>query len=478
MKILPVILCGGSGARLWPLSRADYPKQLQNLAGDTSLLQQTATRLQSAPDVLPPIVICGENQRFLIAEQLREAGVGATKIVLEPTPRSTAPALAVAALLAPEQKETVLVAMPADHFIEDEKAFAHAIRQAALVAMQGKLMTLGIVPTRPHTGFGYIEQGAPLPDGLGSFDAKQFKEKPNEATAQSYIEAGNFLWNAGIFVFRADTYINELNALQPEIVSACRKAVELSKADLDFLRLDKNAFEQSPDISVDYAVMEKSKNVGVLPVSFRWNDLGGWNALWEIGTKDARQNVVKGDVILKDTEGSYIQGNKRLITTIGLKDLVVVDTADALLVAAKDRVDEVKAIFSQIKDEKRAEATEHLEVWRPWGSYERLSQGARFQVKKIMVKPGGKLSLQKHHHRAEHWIVVSGTAKIQRGDETKLLGANESVYIPLGTVHRLENPGLVPLHLIEVQSGDYLGEDDIVRLEDVYSRADQPTIKG
>ncbi len=471
MKILPVIFSGGSGTRLWPISRSDYPKQLQRLVGNTSLLQQTAQRLSAESDVMAPIIVCGENQRFLVAEQLREVNIKPTQIILEPVPRSTAPALAIPALWAKAPSDTVLVAMPADHFIADSDAFNKAIRQAARLAMLGKLMTLGVKPTSAHTGFGYIEQGAALPEDGQAFKAKTFKEKPDATTAKGYLEAGNFLWNAGIFVFRADLYLKELELLQPKIVAACRKAIELSKTDLDFLRLDKESFETSPSLSVDYAVMEKSTNVGVLPVSFWWSDIGGWPALWEIGDKDARQNVIKGDVISKDTSGSYVQGDRRLVATIGLTDMIVVDTADALLVATKNRADEVKDIVAHIKKNGRSECKEHLEVWRPWGSYERLNDGPRFQVKKITVKPEAKLSLQKHHHRAEHWVVVSGTAKVQIGEETKLLGPDESVYIPLGTVHRLENPGRVPLHLIEVQSGDYLGEDDIVRLEDIYSRA-------
>ncbi len=471
MKILPIILSGGSGTRLWPASRSDYPKQLQRLVGKFSLLQQTAQRLSADEEILSPVVICGENQRFLVAEQLREAGIKPSVIILEPCPRSTAPAIAVAALWTKAPSDTVLLAMPADHFIPDSQGFADAVRKAAQLAAKGNLMTLGIRPTCAHTGFGYIEQGEPLREDSGAFAAKQFKEKPDEATARAYVESKNFHWNAGIFVFRADVYLKELNTFQPEIHSACRKALECGKEDMDFLRLDKEAFETSPDISIDYAVMEKSRNVAVLPVSFSWSDVGGWPALWEIGDKDDEDNVVEGDVMLKDTTSSYIRADRRLIAAIGLKDMIVVDTADALLVATKDKADKVKDVVAQIKKKNRSECKEHLEVWRPWGSYERLSNGPRFQVKKIMVKPGGKLSLQKHHHRAEHWIVVSGTAKVRCGDQEKLMSADESIYIPLGTVHRLENPGLVPLHLIEVQSGDYLGEDDIIRLEDIYSRA-------
>lgn len=470
MKILPVILSGGSGTRLWPVSRSDYPKQLQRLVGDNSLLQQTARRLRDVAEILPPIVVCAEDQRFLVAEQLREAGIQPTLIVLEPVPRSTAPALAIPALWTKNASDTVLVAMPADHYISDSDSFVSAIQRAAKLAYRGKLMTLGVKPTRPHTGFGYIEQGAALADDASAFAVKQFKEKPDLETAEAYVKSGTFFWNAGIFIFRADHYLSELKKFQPEIVSACRKALEQSKTDLDFLRLDNEAFSKSPNISVDYAVMEKSNQVGVLPVSFDWSDVGGWPALWDIGEKDAQGNVVKGDVLLKDASRSYIQGDKRLVAVLGVSDLVVVDTADAVLVATKDRADEVKDVVAQIKKDGRTEGKEHLLVWRPWGSYERVTEGPRFQVKKIMVKPGGKLSLQKHHHRAEHWIIVSGTARVQIGDDFRLLGVDESVYIPLGTLHRLENPGIVPLSLIEVQSGDYLGEDDIVRVEDIYSR--------
>lgn len=470
MKILPVVLSGGSGTRLWPVSRSDYPKQLQNLIGDVSLLRRTAERIPSAPDIMPPIVVCGEDQRFLVAEHLRQSGVKPTAIVLEPVARSTAPALAVAALSVKDPAQTVLIAMPADHYVAQEDVFAQALMQAARLAMNGKLMTLGITPTRPHTGFGYIQRGASLPEDPQAFVAAKFKEKPDEATACSYVKSGDFFWNAGIFAFRADLYLEALLRFAPDVPRACQEALDRAALDLDFLRLDAESFARSPDISIDYAVMEQAENVAVLPVSFTWSDIGGWPALWQIGQKDDADNVVQGDVVLQETERCYVRAEERLVAAIGLKDIVVVDTADALFIATMDKADEVKNIVARLKRDGRREVKEHRRVWRPWGYYERLSEGPRFQVKRIMVKPGGKLSLQKHHHRAEHWIVVSGTAKVQRDQDALLLGPNESVYLPLGALHRLENPGLVPLDLIEVQSGDYLGEDDIVRLEDVYKR--------
>jgi mannose-1-phosphate guanylyltransferase/mannose-6-phosphate isomerase len=472
MQILPVILSGGSGTRLWPVSRTGYPKQLQALHGEKSLLQQTAMRLASMKGVLPPVILCNAEQRFLVAEQLREAEIEPGPVILEPVARSTAPAIAIAALHTPLPEETVMIVMPADHFIADHESFQQAVQKAAALAMTGKLMTMGIRPTFAHTGFGYIEQGKPLLENKDAFTVNRFKEKPDAKTAQSYVDAGTYLWNSGIFVLRADAYISELERLQPAIVGACREALAKSKTDLDFLRLHEASFAKAPDISIDYAVMEQARNVAVLPVSFEWNDIGGWPALWQIGEKDENGNVTKGDVVLKDTTNSYIRSDNRLVSVIGLDNVVVVDTSDALLVANKSRVDEVKDVVAQLKHDHRSEGDTHARVWRPWGYYEQLDSGHRFQVKQIMVKPGGKLSLQKHHHRAEHWIVVSGTAKVQCDDEIKLLGPNESIYIPLGSLHRLENPGLMPLFLIEVQSGDYLGEDDIVRFEDIYKRND------
>ncbi len=472
MKIFPVILSGGSGTRLWPVSRTAYPKQLQVLHRDKTLLQQTVLRLKEAEAVLPPIVICNTEQRFLVAEQVHAVGLEPESIILEPVARSTAPAIAVAALSAKQPEETVLVVMPADHYIANTNAFQQAIQKAARLAMSGKLMTLGIKPTSAHTGFGYIEQGAPLSEDADAYTVTQFKEKPDAETAAAYVKAGRYHWNSGIFIFRADQYLAEVARLQPAMLEACKEAFTKSQTDLDFLRLDDEAFARSPNISVDYAIMEHAQNVGVLPVSFDWSDIGGWPALWQIGEKDENGNVILGDVVTKNTTNSYIRSDNRLVSVIGLEDIVVVDTPDALLVASKKQVDDVKDIVATIKHDKRTEGDMHARVWRPWGYYEQIDAGTRFQVKQIMVKPGGKLSLQKHHHRAEHWVVVSGTAKVQCGEEIKLLGPNESVYIPLGEKHRLENPGLMPLFLIEVQSGDYLGEDDIVRFEDIYKRND------
>jgi len=470
IKILPVILSGGSGTRLWPVSRTAYPKQLQALLGEQTLLQQTTLRLKGGGSVLAPLVISNAEQRFLVAEQVQAAGIEPASIILEPVARGTAPAITVAALSVEQPDQTVLVVMPADHYIADVVSFQQAIQKAAQIALGGRLMTLGIKPTFAHTRFGYIEQGASLAEDPSAYAVTQFKEKPDAATADSYFKTGRFLWNSGIFVFRADCYLAEAGRLHPAMLEACKEALAKSRRDLDFLRLDEKSFSCAPNISVDYAIMEKAQNVGVLPVSFDWNDVGGWPALWQIGEKDTDGNVLKGNAIVKDTKNAYIRGDSRLISVIGLEDIVVVDTPDALLVASKKQVDEVKDIVARLRAENKPEADAHARVLRPWGSYEQVAAGSRFQVKEIMVKPGGKLSLQKHHHRAEHWVVVSGTARIQCGEENKLLETNESIYIPLGEVHRLENPGLVPLFLIEVQSGDYLGEDDIVRLEDVYQR--------
>ncbi|NBO19842.1 MAG: mannose-1-phosphate guanylyltransferase/mannose-6-phosphate isomerase, partial [Proteobacteria bacterium] len=384
--------------------------------------------------------------------------------------RSTAPALAVAALSVAEPDKTVLVAMPADHHIGDIPAFQAAITEAARHAMSGRLMTLGIRPDKAHTGYGYIEMGATLPGSATAYELARFKEKPDQVTAETYLQTGKFLWNAGIFVVRADRYLAELEQAQPLIMAACRKAYKLAKQDLDFLRLDADAFAASPDLSIDYAIMEQVQGAGVLPVSCGWSDIGNWPALWQLGDKDEHGNVTCGDVMLQDVTNSYIRGDSRLVAVLGLDNIIVAETADALLVADMSRAEDVKSIVNRLNTAQRNEAHSHERVYRPWGYYETLNFGERFQVKLIMVKPEGKLSLQMHHHRAEHWIVVSGTAKVTVGNETRLVSANETAYIPLGVAHRLENPGKVPLQLIEVQSGDYLGEDDIVRFEDIYRR--------
>ncbi len=470
MQILPVILSGGAGTRLWPVSRSGHPKQLQELCGKGTLLQQTARRLPVDAETLGPVVVCNDDQRFIIAEQLRDAKIKPSMIVLEPMGRSTAPALAIPALWAKNPAETVLVAMPADHYITDNDAFQASIRQAANLAFKGKLMTLGIKPKAPHTGYGYIELGDLLGADSLAHAVARFKEKPDAGTAETYIACGNFLWNSGIFIFRADVYLDELERLHPSMIASCRKAYHLAKHDYDFLRLDKDSFAQAPDLSVDYAVMEKTDKAGVLPVSFGWNDIGGWQALWNLGEKDACNNVVCGDVFTQDVKDSYIRSEQRLVAVLGLADVVVVETADAVLVADRSRAEEVRDIVQKLREDNRYEEHSHDRVWRPWGYYERLDEGDRFQVKLIMVKPDGKLSLQLHHHRAEHWVVVSGTAKVTLNNDVSLIGPNETAYIPLGTPHRLENPGKVPLYLIEVQSGDYLDEDDILRYEDVYRR--------
>jgi len=468
LPILPVILSGGSGTRLWPLSREAYPKQFLPLVGDVTMLQATWNRVAAIAGKAP-IVVANQEHRFMAAEQLRECNVTPQALILEPIGRNTAPAIAIAALQAlATGEDALLLVLPSDHVVRDDAAFHAAVGQAAIAADAGKLVTFGIVPTAPETGYGYIKAQA----GVGVRAVDRFVEKPDLATAQQYVASGEYYWNSGMFLFKASRYLEELEALQPAILSACRTALDKASRDTDFIRLDADAFAASPNDSIDYAVMEKTADAAVVPLDAGWNDVGSWSALWEVSDKDADGNACHGDVIALDCRNSYAYGT-RLIAMVGLEDVVVVETDDAVFVGHKDRVQDVKEIVGQIKRDGRSEAAAHRKVYRPWGAYDSIDNGARFQVKRITVKPGATLSLQMHHHRAEHWIVVSGTAEVTRGDDVILLTENQSTYIPLGVTHRLKNPGKLPLELIEVQSGSYLGEDDIVRFEDQYGRAPQ-----
>lgn len=470
MKIVPVILSGGSGTRLWPLSRAVLPKQLLPLVTDNTMLQETLTRLSSWAEISDPIVVCGNDHRFLVAEQLRQINLNPEAIVLEPVARNTAPAIAAAAI-ALKDKDVLMLVLPADHVITDVAAFEAAVRRASLAAEQGKLVTFGIQPTHPETGYGYIQSGNALAVDDGCFDVARFVEKPDAGTAQGYLDAGNFYWNSGMFLFKPAVFLSELQQYAPAIVEAVSKAVEQSYKDLDFVRLHEASFAESPSDSIDYAVMEKTKLAAVVPASMGWNDVGSWTALKEVQTQDANGNAVRGDVYLKDVNNTLVRAENRFVAAVGVEDLLIVETSDAVLVAHRDCAQDVKNIVDHLKASGRSEHKMHPRVYRPWGWYEGIDIGERFQVKRIMVKPGEKLSLQMHHHRAEHWVVVSGSAMITIDDVTKLYTENESTYIPIGSTHRLENPGKLPLHLIEVQSGSYLGEDDIVRYEDTYGRS-------
>lgn len=477
--IIPVILSGGSGSRLWPLSRELYPKQLLPLVNDTTMLQDTALRTAGIDDIAPPLIVCNEEHRFMVAEQLRQVGLPASSIMLEPCGRNTAPAIALAALeaLANEQNPVLLV-LPADHVMSDGAAFRTAVIAGAEVAASGKLATFGIVPTAPETGYGYIKAGEELKwlkvegGNLSKpvFDITSFVEKPDRTTAEQYLASGDYYWNSGMFMFAAQRYLEELERYAPEMLAVCQDAFDKAGRDMDFIRLPRDVFAACPSNSIDYAVMERTADAVVIPLDAGWNDVGAWSALWEIGTRDAAGNVVKGDVVLQATSNCLINAGSRLVATVGVSDHVIVETADAVLVAHKDRVQDVKSIVNQLNALGRKESVMHRKAYRPWGAYESVDCDDRFQVKRITVNPGASLSLQMHHHRAEHWIVVKGTAKVTRGDEVILLSENQSVYIPLGVTHRLENPGVIPLELIEVQSGSYLGEDDIVRFEDVYGR--------
>ncbi len=462
-SLIPVILSGGAGTRLWPLSRELMPKQLLKLAGERTLLQETALRLGE-----PPVVVCNFEHRFIVAEQLREVDIEPRAVVIEPVGRNTAPAAAVAALmLAGDDPEALMLLMPSDHLVTDPAAFRRAVAIAEPLARAGRMVTFGITPTEPNTGYGYIKAGAPLPGGNV---VERFVEKPDLATAQGYLASGDYTWNSGIFLLPVGLFLAELEAHAPGMVESCRAARDKGRSDLFFFRLDDEAFAAIVGQSIDYAVMERSDKVAVVPVDMGWSDIGSWSALWRETPKDADGNAVIGDVLALDSSGCYLRGQHRLVAAIGLRDLVVVATDDAVLVADKGRDQEVKAIVETLRREARPEATQGTRGWRPWGWFETIEQGERFKVKQIHVDPGSKLSLQKHWHRSEHWVVVKGTAMVTCGDRSFVLRENESTFIPAGTPHRLENPGKVPLRLIEVQSGEYVGEDDIVRLEDVYGR--------
>jgi mannose-1-phosphate guanylyltransferase/mannose-6-phosphate isomerase len=466
--IVPVLLSGGSGTRLWPLSRETHPKQFLPLVGERSLLQATWLRLPGLQGLRPPLVVANEEHRFMVAEQLRQVEARPAALILEPMGRNTAPAIAVAALQAmAEGDDPLLLVLPSDHLIGDEAGFRAAVELARGAAEQGALLTFGIVPDRPETGFGYIKSGT------GDSPVRvveRFVEKPDLAHAQAYVASGDYAWNSGMFLFRASRYLAELGSHQPAMLAQAKLAWERAARDVDFLRLDRAAFADCPADSIDYAVMEKTDAAAVLNIDVGWSDIGSWSALWEIAEQDGEGNAHRGEVIAFDCRNTLAWGGKRLVGLLGLHDVIVVDTDDALLVAARDRVQQVKDIVARLKAEGRPQASIHRKVYRPWGSYDGVDSGERFQVKRIVVKPGAALSLQMHHHRAEHWIVVSGTARVTCDERVFLLGENQSTYIPLGSKHRLENPGQVPLELIEVQSGSYLGEDDIVRFEDVYGR--------
>ena len=469
--IVPVILSGGSGTRLWPVSRESFPKQLWPLISDRSMLQETALRATGA-GFAPPVVVCNEEHRFLIAEQLREAGIEGARILLEPVGRNSAPAIAAAALLVAETApDAVIWMMAADSSITLHAALAAALADAVAAARAGRIVTLGMKPSSAETGYGYIEVGAALPDSPGVHAVASFIEKPDPAGAAALSADGHHLWNSGMFVFTASTLLGEMEAFAPQVMTAVRRAMRDRSTDLDFTRLHRAAFSACPNISLDYAVAERTHRAAVVPADLGWCDVGSWNALWELGGKDADGNVSLGDVLLEGSHDCYARSDGMLTAVVGLKDTIVVTTEDAVLVMHRDRAQDVKRVVERLRAAGRHEAAAHNRAYRPWGVYESLINGERFQVKRIVVKPGEKLSLQKHFHRAEHWVVVAGTAMVVRDEDRVMVRENESIYLPLGCVHRLENPGRIPLELIEVQSGAYLGEDDIVRIEDTYGRS-------
>jgi len=465
--MIPVILSGGSGTRLWPLSRSSYPKQFLPLVSDKTMVQETLLRLKGLL-LESPIAVCNQEHRFLMAEQLLEMNAQPESIILEPVGRNTAPALAVAALAA-KDPDAILLVLPADHVISDVAAFQSAVQKAEKLAEADYLVTFGIVPNAPETGYGYIKRAA---ENLAeAYKVAEFVEKPNTEVAQGYVDSGEYYWNSGMFAFKASRYLEELEKFAPDMLKACRTALELAEVDRDFVRLESAAFKQCPSDSIDYAVMEKTDKSVVIPLEADWNDVGSWTALWDVADKDSAGNAISGDVLAIDTSNSLIHSENKLVATLGLDNIIVVETDDAVMVASKDKVQEVKAIVSALKAEQRDEAVSHRKGYRPWGHYDTVDLGERHKTKRIVVNPGAKLSEQKHHHRAEHWIVVKGTALVTKGEETVLLTENQSTYIPLGVVHRLENPGVIPLEMVEVQSGSYLGEDDIVRFNDKYGRS-------
>lgn len=466
--LVPVLLSGGVGSRLWPVSRELHPKQLLPLAGDFSMLQDTLARTAGL-DAADPVVVCNDDHRFMVAEQLRQINIEPAALILEPAGRNTAPAVALAALqLLKQDAQALMLVLPADHLIQDVEAFTAAVAKALPLAESGRLMTFGVVPTQPETGYGYIQCGAREAEAV--FDLKRFVEKPDAETAQSYLDAGDYLWNSGMFLMRAATYLEQLRQHAPAMLEACEAAMAGASRDLDFVRPEVAAFSACPSDSIDYAVMEKTDLGAVVSLDCGWSDIGAWSALWEVAQRDASGNASSGDVLIDNCRDSYFRSESRLVAATGVSDLVVVETADAVLVADRNQVQDVKRLVNALNEQGRSEAQLHARVYRPWGSYESLVVAERFQVKRIVVNPGEKLSLQMHHHRAEHWVVVSGTAEVTCEDRVFMLAEDESTYIPLGHKHRLANPGRIPLELIEVQSGAYLGEDDIVRFEDVYGR--------
>ncbi|CAH7186113.1 mannose-1-phosphate guanylyltransferase [Vibrio chagasii] len=485
--ILPVILAGGSGSRLWPLSRELYPKQFLNIAGEQSMLQQTLIRLQgleahlSNAECAAPFIICNEEHRFIAAEQARSANIAHSGILLEPVGRNTAPAIALAALQAlnhtsgnqQNESEPILLVLAADHHIAKAAEFQQTVARGVEYAKQGKLVTFGITPSAPETGYGYIKQGEPL--SHHAFAIKCFVEKPDLATAEQYISSGQYLWNSGMFMFKASRYLEELAKHHPQILEACKSALEKQNTDLDFIRIDAEAFQSSPSDSIDYAVMEKTSDAAVIPMDVGWNDIGSWSAIWDVSDKDEHNNVIEGDVLTVDSQHNYIHAENKLVATVGVENLIIVETKDAILVANKDKVQGVKSIVSQLNQANRTEHVHHREVFRPWGKYDVIDLGKRDKVKRITVKPGHKLSLQMHHHRAEHWVVVAGVAKVTNDEKTYLVEEDQSTYIPLGHIHSLENPGDAPLEMIEVQTGSHLSEDDIIRYQDSYGRSEQPS---